>query len=78
MSRSPTARARVREQALPDPDRAPARGESADWVVRTALCVEEREGRLHVFMPPLASAADYLELFAAVENTASAHGRAPS
>ncbi len=65
---------RVHEQALPDRDRAPAHGESADWVVRTALCVEEREGRLHVFMPPVASAADYLELCAAVEDTASAQG----
>ncbi len=39
--------------ALADPDRRPAPGESARWVVRTALAVEAREGRLHVFMPPL-------------------------
>jgi uncharacterized protein (DUF2126 family) len=52
------------------PDRAPAHGESADGVVRTALCVEERGGRLHVFMPPLFAADDYLELVTVVEDTA--------
>src|SRR5262249_39751320 len=34
-------------------------------------CVEPRDGRLHVFMPPLGSAEDYLELISAVEETAT-------
>jgi uncharacterized protein (DUF2126 family)/transglutaminase-like putative cysteine protease len=38
--------------------------------VRTALCVEERGGHLHVFMPPLESANDYLDLCTAIEDTA--------
>jgi uncharacterized protein (DUF2126 family)/transglutaminase-like putative cysteine protease len=53
-------------------DRNPAIGESAAWVVRTALCVEPRDGRLHVFMPPAHCATEYLELITAVEDTAAA------
>lgn len=53
-------------------DRVPEIGESAPWVVRTALCVEPREGRLHVFLPPLTTVEDYLELVAAIEDTAAA------
>jgi uncharacterized protein (DUF2126 family)/transglutaminase-like putative cysteine protease len=39
-------------------------------VPHTALCVEAREGRLHIFMPPLTALEHYLELIAAVEATA--------
>ena len=49
----------------------PTVGESAPWIVRTALCVEPRDGRLHVFMPPLAPAEDYIDLLAAIEDTAA-------
>jgi uncharacterized protein (DUF2126 family)/transglutaminase-like putative cysteine protease len=40
-------------------------------VARTALCVEPREGRLHVFMLPVATTEDYLDLVAHVEATAA-------
>ena len=43
---------------------------SADHIIRTSLCVEAREGRLHVFMPPTRLLDDYLEVIAAVEDAA--------
>ncbi|MGE5517631.1 MAG: DUF2126 domain-containing protein [Bacteroidota bacterium] len=38
--------------------------------VRTALAVQPRDGRLNVFMPPVETAEQYLDLVAAIENTA--------
>jgi len=53
------------------PQAAPAQGESAPWVVRTAMCAQPRDGRLYVFMPPTGELDDYLELLVAVEAAAS-------
>ena len=50
----------VPPRVQPPIDRAPARGESADWIVRTALCTEVRDGVLYVFLPPVPDADDYL------------------
>ena len=41
-------------------------------VVRTALCVELRHGRLHVFLPPLTHVEDFVNLVVAVEHVAEA------
>jgi uncharacterized protein (DUF2126 family)/transglutaminase-like putative cysteine protease len=40
-------------------------------VIHTALCVQVRDGRLHIFMPPLKRIEDYLALVTAIEHTAS-------
>ena len=40
-------------------------------VIHTALCVEVRAGRLHIFMPPLQRIEDYLALVRAIEHSAT-------
>ena len=53
----------------------PQIGDSAHDLVRTALCIEPRNGILHIFFPPLFEAEDWLDLVAAVEATAEERGR---
>ena len=48
---------------------------AADGVVRTALAVEPRDGRLCVFLPPTESANDYVDLIGRVEATAARIGQ---
>ncbi|MCR6652916.1 MAG: transglutaminase family protein [Cellvibrionaceae bacterium] len=40
-------------------------------VLRTCLCVEPRDGRLHIFMPPLTYLEHYVNLVACIEAVAS-------
>ncbi len=54
---------------------APRKGQPAPRdVIRTALCIEVRQGRLYVFMPPLKRAEDFINLVAAIEVTAAELG----
>ena len=51
---------------LPAISRDPA---TAPELIRPSLCVQAREGRMHVFLPYTRVLADYLDLVAAVEDT---------
>jgi uncharacterized protein (DUF2126 family)/transglutaminase-like putative cysteine protease len=62
-------RARIVEQPVPEP------GREEPGVVRTAICVEPRGGLIHIFLPPLALAQDWLDLVAAIEDVARDSGR---
>jgi uncharacterized protein (DUF2126 family) len=46
--------------------------QSAPWIVRRAICFEPRNGRLHIFLPPLQTAEEFLVLAEALETTAAA------
>ncbi|SDB32960.1 transglutaminase family protein [Belnapia rosea] len=59
----------------PVPQDLPVVGRGEPGLVRTALTVEARDGKIHVFYPPLAAAEDWLDLTAAVEATAGEAGR---
>ncbi|MBW6399713.1 transglutaminase family protein [Roseomonas sp. HJA6] len=63
------------EDFRPQPQDIPVVGESDPGVVRTALTVESRDGKLHIFFPPLFAAEDWLEMVAAIEGTAAEMGR---
>ena len=39
-------------------------------IIRTALCIEARGGKIHVFLPPVYALEDYLTIVAALENVA--------
>jgi len=53
----------------------PVIGRGEPGLVRTALAVEPRDGKMHVFLPPLFAVEDWLDLLAAIEETAAETGR---
>jgi len=56
----------------PAPDPLPAvlrASDAAPELIRPSLCVQAREGRMHVFLPYAPKLADYLDLVSAVEDT---------
>jgi uncharacterized protein (DUF2126 family) len=59
----------------PVPQELPEVGKEEPELVRTALSVEARDGKLHIFFPPLYALEDWLELTAAVEDIATEMGR---
>jgi len=55
---------------------SPAADTTGKPVTRPALCVEARDGRLHVFLPYLTKVVDYVDLIAGIEDTC-AHLKMP-
>ena len=64
--RKPARAATAAKRAIPKTNVAPRE------VVKTALCIEARNGHLYVFMPPLALLEDFVALVSAIESTAQA------
>jgi len=60
------ARPQMQRKNEPFPDPPPTAP-----VVRTALAVEPRDGKLFIFLPPVSSADEYVELISAIEDTAA-------
>ncbi len=68
------ARLDLFETAVPEdplPSEPKNAEDSTEQVIRPALSVEAREGRIHVFLPYTTKLPDYLELINAVEDTAA-------
>jgi len=56
---------------IADDEKTPSDSSETLHVIRTSLCIEPREGKLHVFMPPTERLEDYLDLLDAVDATAT-------
>ena len=61
----------LRQRKLQAPPTSPPEHPAGARMVRTALVIEPRDGRLCVFLPPVSSAEDFCELIAAIEDTAA-------
>jgi len=61
-----------KRETLRDAATLPLPQQSASWIVRTALCVEAREGKIFVFLPPVPTTEDYLNLVTCIEAAAKA------
>ena len=63
----------LNEQGAPFNEKGAPRSHyiEAGYVIRTALCFEARDGRLHLFLPPLTYLEHYVALVEAIEETAA-------
>ena len=65
---------RHRDEPILPADQPPQPFQSASGTIRTAICVEARQGTLHLFMPPVGELEDYLHLVSKIEETCEATG----
>ncbi|KPA14033.1 IMP dehydrogenase [Candidatus Magnetomorum sp. HK-1] len=59
----------IRPQELSESNKDTMDEINAEKIVRTALCVQPRNGKLYIFMPPMTAADHYIELIEAIEKT---------
>ncbi len=59
--------AETKEEQVQGADKKRAATASDIYTVPTALCIEVREGRIYIFMPPLQYAEHYLNMLASIE-----------
>ncbi|MDB5412538.1 MAG: transglutaminase domain protein [Rubritepida sp.] len=71
----PYANALAADQQRPIARPAPEVTAEDPAQVRTALCVQARDGMIHVYLPPLYALEDWLSLVAAIEATAEETGQ---
>ncbi|RYY04805.1 MAG: transglutaminase family protein [Gammaproteobacteria bacterium] len=60
----------ISEQVAKTPEEAKENYLEAGYVIRTAMCFEAREGRMHIFMPPVTYLEHYVALIEAIEDVA--------
>ena len=53
------------------PEDAPVVDPTSGKLIRTAMCIEPRNGILHVFLPPVSLLEEFVELVAAIEDVAT-------
>jgi uncharacterized protein (DUF2126 family)/transglutaminase-like putative cysteine protease len=73
--RPPLRSAQVIRQARPGEGPPDPHASEHEPLVRTALCVERRDGIVHIFMPPVAHLEEWVELVAAIEDVARERGQ---
>jgi uncharacterized protein (DUF2126 family) len=73
-SREPVLQSKLGQKSEPEEkpwEREPRDQESAPWIIRSALCIEPRDGRLHIFLPPVNETEDFLDLVSKIEKVAA-------
>jgi uncharacterized protein (DUF2126 family) len=65
----------IRTDQRTEQDIADQEDRDSGFFVRTALCIEPRNGNLHIFLPPISQLNHWLELISHIESTAHELGQ---
>ncbi len=70
-TQNPAAADEPDNPAAVDTESEPKSDEKPEKILHTALCVETRQGKVHIFLPPLEYLEHFVDLIAAIEKTAA-------